>query len=79
LKFNNVIDQNYCQSASDIDNLFWLSSLDTLVYLLPKTFNIFGFPISTSSVPDGYSRNVSCVLNWIPMILLDTEKAQIFI
>jgi hypothetical protein len=41
--------------------------LDPLVYLLPKPFKLFCFPIlSTLSVPDeGYSRNASCALNLV--------------
>jgi len=44
---NNVIINKTKLPPSEIDDRswFWLSFLDPLVYLLPKTFNLFGLPI----------------------------------
>ena len=52
---------------------FMLSCLGSLVFLLPKHLNYLASNHLTLSIPEeGYSRNVSCVLNYISTFLLDT-------
>jgi hypothetical protein len=41
-----------------------LADFGSLVFLLPKTFELFGFQIFVVIEPgEGYSRKVSCALN----------------
>ena len=52
---------------------FRLSCLDSLVFLLPKQLCYLASNHLTLTIPnEGYSRNVSRVLNYISTFLLDT-------
>jgi hypothetical protein len=73
---NNVTFNKKKCSPSGIDKQLWLSYLEPLVFLLPKTFKLFDFPIfwHWSYLMKVISRNARCALNYISTSLLPVMK-----
>jgi len=71
-----ILSLHYTKIMQFVDrSRLWLSCLGHLVFLLPKTFKLFGLQIFWLWAylimgDQGYSRNVQCTLNLLPTFLL---------